>query len=285
MSFADMPDLGPMQLPGATEYAAQALAWSRAVVAETRNLIDIPYGPDFFQKLDVFLPREAVRNAPVIFFLHGGAWQNGFKEWMGFMAPPLLSFPAIFVTANYRLAPGVKYPVPVDDCWLALRWIVENIARHGGDPERIYVGGHSAGGHVAALLALRPDQAAAHGLKRDVAKGCLLVSASLSLDLADAAPGSRRAKMMRTVLAHPEDGPDGTAFSHVAGTTIPVYIAYGANDQPELIEQNERLIGLLGRERCVVERTVFPGADHFATNLACRDADGVWVRTVRRLVR
>ena len=285
MSFADMPDLGPMQLPGAAAYAEQSLAWSRETVAATRNLIDIPYGPDFFQKLDIFLPREEVRNAPVIFFLHGGAWQNGHKEWMGFMAPPLLAFPAIFVTANYRLAPRVKYPVPVDDCWLALRWIADNIARHGGDPDRIFIGGHSAGGHLAALIALRPERAAAHGLKRDVIKGCLLVSSSLSLDLADAAPGSRREKMIRTILARAEDGPDGTASSHVAGTTLPFFIAYGSADQPELIEQNERLIGLLRREACVVERYVFPGADHFDTNLACRDPDGVWVRAVRRLVR
>jgi arylformamidase len=281
MSFDDMPDLGPLMLPGAKEYAETALAWSRQTVATTRNELDVAYGADFYQKLDIFLPSARVEaGVPVLVFIHGGAWKNGFKEWLGFMAPPLVALPAIFVSVNYRLVPRVKYPEPVMDCWSALAWVHRNIERYGGDPRRIFIGGHSAGGHIAALIAARPALAADHGMPRDVIKGCFPLSASLSLDLTNVEPGSRRDGLIRLVLARPEDGPDGTVLTHVAGNMIPFFLAHGSDDLPDLMKHNDQLLAALERQPCVVGRHVFPGCDHFATNLDCRTAESVWVRTV-----
>lgn len=283
MSFDDMPDLGPLMLPGAKEYAETALAWSRRAVAETEHKLDIAYGDDFFHKLDVFLPTDgAARDLPVLLFMHGGAWRNGFKEWMGFMAPPLVSLPAIFVTANYRLVPRVKYPAPLDDCIAALAWVHRNIARHGGDPARMFVGGHSAGGHIAALMALRPDLIAAHGLPADCIKGCFALSASLSLDLSQIEKGSRREAVVKAVLADGDDGRDGTVFSHVEGNRVPFFLAHGSNDLPDLMEQNRRLRALLEKQPCATEHLVLEGMDHFTAHLDCARAEGPWVRTVRK---
>jgi acetyl esterase/lipase len=285
MSFDDMPDLGPMMLPGAAAYAASAIEWSRAAVAQTRTELDVSYGADFYQKLDIFLPPD--RNAqrvPVLVFMHGGAWRNGFKEWMGFMAPPLVTLPTIFVSVNYRLVPKVKYPIPLEDCFAALRWVRDSIARYGGDPDRVHVGGHSAGGHIAALLALNRERAAAAGLPPGFVKGCFPLSSSFSLSRADVAPGSRREGIIRAILEDTDDGRDGTVLTHVRGNRIPFFLAYGAVDLPDLMEQNLRMAEALAGESCTLIRYIFPGFDHFATNLACRDAAGVWVRTVRSLI-
>jgi arylformamidase len=282
MSFTDMPDLGPLMLPGAKEYAEAALAWSREAVVATRNELDIAYGTNFYQKLDVFMPQSTVAGGcPVLIFMHGGAWKNGFKEWMGFMAPPIVSLPAIFVSVNYRLVPDFKYPAPVDDCWSALAWVHSNIARYGGNPRRIFIGGHSAGGHIAALIAARPAQAAKYGLPHDVVNGCFPLSASFSLDLAHAEPGSRRESIIRLILARDEDGPDGTVLTHVTGNTVPFFLAHGANDLPDLIKQNDQLLAELVKQPGVVTRDILPDCDHFATNLDCRRPESVWLRTVR----
>src|SRR5262249_20133305 len=106
MSFYDMPNLGPFLRPGAQEDADACMRLSRVVVPQVRHEFDIPYGRDFFQKLDIFMPdRDPERPVPVLLFFHGGAWKNGFKEWLGFMAPPLVDLPALFISGNYRLAP------------------------------------------------------------------------------------------------------------------------------------------------------------------------------------
>ena len=76
-------------------------------------------------------------------FAHGGAWTHGYKEWTGLMAPVFTAVPAIFVSVSYRLAPENRFPVPLDDCIDALAYVHRHIADHGGNPARIYVGGHS----------------------------------------------------------------------------------------------------------------------------------------------
>ena len=138
-----------------------------------RNVIDVAYGDDYFQRLDLFLPdNENLTELPVLVFMHGGAWRNGFKEWMGFMAPPIISLPAIFVSVSYRLAPSVKFPEPLEDTCDAVAWVFRNIRRYGGDPERIFIGGHSAGGHLAAMAALRCDHFTQRCLPANLIKAC-----------------------------------------------------------------------------------------------------------------
>ena len=125
------------------EYLEKALTWSKEIQSKIKCELDIAYGPDERQKLDVYPPEPSgATPVPVLMFMHGGYWVVGHKDTLGFMAPPITSAPAVLVTAGYRLAPGVKYPVQVDDCRTALKWVFENIAKYGGDTDRIFVGGH-----------------------------------------------------------------------------------------------------------------------------------------------
>jgi acetyl esterase/lipase len=122
--------------------------WRRPVV--TRS---IAYADGARRSLDVYRPRDA-RDAPVVLFFYGGSWQGGRKETYGFVGRALARRGIVTVIADYRVYPDVAYPAFIEDGALAIRWVASEIVAHGGDPRRLFVMGHSAGAHIAAMLAL-----------------------------------------------------------------------------------------------------------------------------------
>jgi acetyl esterase/lipase len=116
---------------------------------------DVAYGAQPRNQLDIWRLATTPAGAPVVFYIHGGAWTFGNKREQG--RPMLHEFVErgwIAVVCNYRLAPRDPWPAQMQDVTRTLAWIKTNIASHGGDPDRIVVSGGSAGGHLAALLAL-----------------------------------------------------------------------------------------------------------------------------------
>ncbi|MHB1088193.1 MAG: DUF3293 domain-containing protein [Acidimicrobiales bacterium] len=121
-------------------------------------LHNIPYGPEARHRLDIWRASQSPKGAPVIFYIHGGAWTFGDKREQG--RPMLHEFVArgwVVVACNYRLAPKNPWPAQIEDVTRTLAWIKKNISSYGGDPDRVVVAGGSAGGHLAALLALSAD--------------------------------------------------------------------------------------------------------------------------------
>ncbi|HEY7931896.1 MAG TPA: alpha/beta hydrolase, partial [Acidimicrobiales bacterium] len=119
---------------------------------------NVVYGPAPRHRLDVWRTSTTPKGAPVILYLHGGAWTFGDKREQG--RPMLHEFVRrgwIVVTSNYRLAPRDPWPAQIEDATRVLGWIKKNVAVYGGDPARVVVAGGSAGGHLAALLALSSD--------------------------------------------------------------------------------------------------------------------------------
>ncbi len=126
-----------------------------------RNVADLAYGPGVRQKLDVYLPTQVEADrlmdaggAPMVVFFYGGSWSSGNRADYRFVGEALASQGIVAVVADYRLSPQVRYPVFVEDSALAVRWAFDNAQKYGGNPERIFVMGHSAGGYNAAMLAL-----------------------------------------------------------------------------------------------------------------------------------
>jgi arylformamidase len=111
--------------------------------------LDVRYGDGANEKLDVFPAPHA--GAPVLFFIHGGYWRAFDKNNHAFIAPAFTREGACVVIPNYALCPAVTIPQIVMQMVQALAWTWRNIARHGGDPGRITVMGHSVGGHLAAM--------------------------------------------------------------------------------------------------------------------------------------
>jgi len=119
---------------------------------------NVAYGPLERHRLDVWRSSRDLAGAPVIFFVHGGAWTFGDKREQG--RPMLHEFVArgwVAVSCNYRLAPRHPWPAQIEDVVRTLAWIKRHVAEYGGDPDRVVVAGGSAGGHLAALLALAAD--------------------------------------------------------------------------------------------------------------------------------
>lgn len=283
MSFEDLPPLPPLIHPEAKGYAERCMAATRRVQADTRTRIDIRYGDDYWQKLDVYLPSTpGPVPLPCLVFFHGGAWTNGTKEWMGFMAPPLLDLPAILVAANYRLAPAVRHPSQLDDCVAAIAWTCRNMAVLGGDPARLFVGGHSAGGHLAALATLHEPARQKHGIAAGAIRGCLPISGSYDFRNPNAPAGSSARRIYEMVLAQESDDADASPIVHVSRAAPPFLLAWGENDFPHLVQQAGSMAHALAGAGVPVTTMEIAGVDHFGASETCGSADSAWTRAARR---
>jgi acetyl esterase/lipase len=134
-------------------------------------------------KLDLYIPKGD-RDFPVFFFVHGGGWRHGNKNFLG-VYEALGTFLARHgigaVVINYRLSPEVKHPEHIRDVARAFAWTYKNIAAYGGRPDRIFACGHSAGGHLVALLATDPEWLKAVELKPDAIRGVIPISGVFDL--------------------------------------------------------------------------------------------------------
>lgn len=117
----------------------------------------IAYADGPRHKLDVYAPEQRGAAAPVVMFIYGGGWSRGNRGEYEFVGRALASRGFVTVIADYRLVPEVRYPAFIEDSARALRWVQDNIANYGGDPNRVFLSGHSAGAYNAVMLALDPS--------------------------------------------------------------------------------------------------------------------------------
>lgn len=242
-------DYPPQRAPAEYARAYVAEVARRAAALDGENHF---YGTDPYQSIGLFAP--AAPNGIVLAFMHGGAWSSGYKEWLAFMAPAFTASGVTFATVGYRLMPAHRWPAGFEDCAAAIAWLHRHVAG-----ARIFVGGHSAGGHYAAQLAVARDWQARLGLPADVIRGCLPVSGVFQLSARRQGPGS----------------PASPIWS-IDGTPPPFFIAVGEHDSPDLIRQAHHMAGALKDAGGTVETLVLPGCDHLATSLVSGDADGPW---------
>jgi len=146
---------------------------SRLTRERLRGTLDIAFGPTLAETLDVFPAERA--NAPVFVFVHGGYWRSLSSKEFSCVAAGLVPLGITTVVVNYALCPKVTIDEITRQVRASLAWTLRHIGEHGGDPSRIAVGGHSAGGHLGAMaLETRWDED--YGLPRDPLAGALLVS-------------------------------------------------------------------------------------------------------------
>ncbi len=287
MSFEDLPLMRPFLHPEAIGYSERIVAASKEAMRRLPVRLDVPYGNDYWQKVDVYLPPELpdAVTCPVLFYIHGGGWANGCKEWMGFMAPALVDAPLIFVSVSHRLAPAVRMRSIVEDCADALAWVHRHVARYGGDPERIFVAGHSAGAHLSALLALRSDLATARGLPVNVVKGCFPMSGTFDLRFARAPVGHVEEHIRDVVLGGTEEIAEWSPWAAVAGNRIPFYVTWGELDFARTAAQGRQFVDALSQQLGTVEAEAFAGQTHFSVNEACGPAGNPWSQKVKALMQ
>jgi arylformamidase len=221
------------------------------------------YGDDPYQSLLVYRPAKP--NGTLLAFFHGGGWTNGYKEWMTFMAPCFVEAGTTFATIGYRLAPSHIFPVGFEDACAGVAWLAAQAANYGVDPDRLFVGGHSAGGHYAALMALTK--------KHLRIRGCLPLSG-----VYDFGPHSGLSARPR-FLGAADSGADAAAspILQIGARPCPFLLAYGSQDFPHLMRQAERMKDKLAAAGGDVERIVLEGRSHFSASYAAGESDGPWV--------
>ncbi|MCA9072623.1 MAG: alpha/beta hydrolase [Planctomycetaceae bacterium] len=143
-----------------------------------KRIADIPYLDTGHKRhlLDIYTPEESSeKSLPVMFWIHGGGWQAGNKSDVALKPKALTERGFVFVSTNYRLLPEVEMGELIGDVAKSLAWVHRNIAKYGGDPNRIFVGGHSAGAQLAALICIDDRYLKKEGVSFDVLKGCVPV--------------------------------------------------------------------------------------------------------------
>lgn len=197
---------------------------------------DIPYAavkgvePKLLS-LDVYAPKGA-KNLPVVVYLHGGYWKAGDKGQVGRLPEFFGNAGYLLVSVNYRLSPAAKHPDHIQDVAKAVAWVHDNIAKHGGDPEQIYLTGHSAGAQLVALLGTDAKRLEEAGKSLKVLRAVVPFD-SAAMDLREIAKNDRRADSpYRAAFGDkPEDWADASPIVHAEkGNGLPpfqIVVAYG----------------------------------------------------------
>lgn len=260
------PDAIPLSSAAAIAYAAQAEASGRDAPDPVER---VSYGTDRGQRLDIYAPDRA-DSLPVLLFFHGGAWINGHLGWLRFMAPAVLALPAVFVAATYRLAPRCRWPAQEEDARAALALVQARAAHWGGDPDRIVIAGHSAGGQLAALIALKGE--------RPPLAACMPVSAPLDLRYGDVPVESDAGRVYRYLLSERGQDQAASPLAFTEGNQLPFHLMWGERDLDRVRDSGERMAAALQQAGGPVSHAVLPDASHFDTHLALRDAGHDWYR-------
>ncbi|QDL56166.1 alpha/beta hydrolase [Rhodoferax aquaticus] len=228
-----------------------------------RCVLDVPFGPTVHETLDIF-PAD-VPNAPVFVFIHGGYWRAlSSKEFSG-VALGLQPLGITTVVINYALCPFVSIDEITRQCRAAVAWTVRNIAQYGGDPSRVSLGGHSAGGHLTAMC-LQTEWARDYGLAPDPIHSAILVSG-----LYDLAP--LRYSYLQPMIQL-DDGvvKRNSPAYNVRPCKTPLWITWGGAESTEFERQSTLLHSAWLAAGNQAELSAQPGANHFTAIHGFEDA-------------
>jgi acetyl esterase/lipase len=222
-----------------------------------RVAVGVDYGVDSRHKLDVWAPRgsKASDALPVVIFFYGGGWSEGSRADYGFAGAAYASKGFIAVLPDYRLVPQVRFPAFVEDGALAVKWVRDNIARYGGDPDRITVAGHSAGAYNAAMLALDPQFLRGAGVDPKIIRSAALLSGPYDFYPFTESRG-------RAAFGQWKAPADTQPVNFARRDAPPIFLGHGTNDRVVLSRNSKRLAERLRQEGAKVELRLYPGASH-----------------------
>jgi acetyl esterase/lipase len=219
------------------------------------NYLDGPPEEAAKHRLDVYIAKSRAQ-APVLFFVHGGAWRYGDRSQYPALGGRYAEAGLVVVVPSYRLAPKYPHPAQVEDVAAAFAWTVRHIAEHGGDTNQLFVGGHSAGGHLVALLTLDEKRLQAHQLSPKLIRGVLALSGVYDFAAGDA---------LASVFGRdPEVRRDASPLTHVKPGAPPFLVTYCQWDYPTLPAQAKAFHAALQRARIPAELVLIPRENHIS---------------------
>jgi acetyl esterase/lipase len=221
---------------------------------------DLAYADGPRQTLDVYAPRfpgtVAPTPAPVVVFFYGGGWESGSKDMYRFVGAALAARGVMTVIPDYRLYPQVRFPAFMDDAAAAVAWTHDNAVRFGGDPHRLFLMGHSAGGQIVALLALDGRYLRADGLspRRDLRGVIGLAGPYDFLPLHSAT--------LKAIFGPEAERPRSQPINFVSAQAPPMLLLAGHDDATVDPGNTVRLAARLRAAGGTVESALYPGVGH-----------------------
>jgi acetyl esterase/lipase len=227
---------------------------------------DLAYADGPRHSLDVYAPRSSVTStptptptlAPVAVFFYGGNWESGSKDMYRFVGAALAARGVMTVIPDYRLYPQVRFPAFMDDAAAAVAWTHANAARFGGDPHRLFLMGHSAGGQIATLLALDGSYLQADGLlpQRDV---CGVIGLAGPYDFLPV-----HSATLKAIFGPESERPRSQPINFVSAQAPPMLLLAGRDDDTVDPGNTLRLAARLRAAGGSVEDELYPGVGHKA---------------------
>lgn len=253
---------------------------AQTVQARLNPILNVTYGSEIIQKLDIYTPKSA-KKMPVLISVHGGGWTIGSKTPWAIPAEILMSNGISSVSIDYGLAPQYRMNEIISHVRHAVAWVYKNIAQYGGDPNRLYIYGISAGAHLASTT-LMPNWHKEFALPEDVIKGLVAMSGIYDLCPIVHAPQIKLQKALQMTL---EESFRDSPLYHLPKHSIPSIIAYGEKEPliPFRLEA-QHYAHQLQKAGCPVSLIEVPDANHFDMINELANPDGKAFKELMKMI-
>src|SRR5579883_1563485 len=239
---------------------------SAALRAAEPRYLDLRYGEAERERID-FFPIAAARPAPTLLFIHGGYWQSRAKEIFSFLAEGPRSLGINVALIGYTLAPEARLDEIVAQCRRGLHWLHAHLAELGGDRERLYLSGWSAGGHLTAML-----------MDEKIIRGALAISGIYELE------PIRLCYLNEKLRLDAEEARRNSPLLHLPARPPHLLVTVGSAELPELVRQSETYYAAWHEHGLPGAFIALPGRDHFTAREALAKPDGILTKALERLV-
>jgi arylformamidase len=253
------------------DIVAEIVRRSAETRAKASMVVDVAYGPDSTETIDLFFPQGKRDRLPVHMFIHGGYWRMFSKRDYSYVAETVTNAGAIAVILDYALMPAVRMARIVDQVRRAKRWVLDHIAGHGGNPDLLTVSGHSAGAHLATMLFdgdSRPS-----GIKAALLLGGLYDLRPLQMSF-----------LAAEIAITNEEARRFSPINHNFDPSVAVEIAVGAEETPPFHSQAAIFANQLEKQGLEVSRTTLAAVNHMSSvrdlGVAGTDAASLLARLV-----
>lgn len=235
---------------------------------------NIPYGALPGERLDLIRPSDT--HAPVLIFIHGGYWFSLDKDDYASFLEPLVSAGALVASVNYTLCPEATVDMQVQQVRKACTWVWRHVGDYGGDPERLHVSGHSAGGHLTAMMVATDWPAFAEDLPDDMIKSAVPISVLFDLE------PIRLSTVNDNLLMDPETARRNSPLLLMPTTAMPISAVVGGRETEEFRRHTRELTDTWRSAASEMEYIEVPGHDHFTMIEAMKEADSPLIETLLR---
>lgn len=243
------------RVPTSVEIMAEYAIRGEKFIATAPHAFDLPFGDTPAEVIDVYPASNGDTNTPVMIYFHGGYWFSRHKDDFRFLAEGFAPAGAMVVVVNYALIPDVDMAELIRQCRASIAWTYENAATYGGNPDNLYIAGHSAGGHITAMM-FATDWSD-WNVPTSAIKGGFAISGLYDLE-------PIRLNYMNPTLGFTEETVADFSPLHLTPTVnSPIVFAVGGAETPEFKRHNTLLVSPWARAGVPCEEVVVPEMNHF----------------------